>query len=77
MVVGNDERGDWDLIIKANGEGMLRKKISEETTKNGWMDLEIDMSPYAGKSVKLELINQPTDWKFEAAHWAEIAIVSK
>ena len=27
--------------------------------------------------VKMELINQPTGWAFEAAYWAEIAIVSE
>ena len=75
LVVGNDERGDWDLIVKADGKTLLRKPISNETARGGWLELEVDLSGYAGKSVKLELINQPTDWRFEAGHWAEIELL--
>ena len=32
LVVGHDARGDWDLIVKANGEPLLRKTIGPETT---------------------------------------------
>jgi len=31
----------------------------------------------AGKKVKLEVINQPSGWAFEAAYWARIAVESK
>jgi len=77
LVVGNDERGDWDLIVKANGKQLLRKTVGEDTTTDGWMDVEIDLSEYAGKTVQLELVNQPTAWSFEAAHWAQISLVSQ
>ena len=77
LVVGNDERGDWDLIIKANGRELTRKTISGETAPGGWLDVKVDLSPYAGKTIELELINQPTAWKFEAGHWAEISLESQ
>jgi len=77
LVVGNDERGDWDLIIKANGRELARKTISGETAPGGWLDVKVDLSPYAGKTIELELINQPTAWKFEAGHWAEISLESR
>jgi hypothetical protein len=35
------------------------------------------LSPLAGRSVKLELIDQPTDWSCEAGYWATIAIASQ
>jgi hypothetical protein len=31
----------------------------------------------AGKKVKLEVVNQPSGWAFEAAYWARIAVESK
>jgi hypothetical protein len=31
----------------------------------------------AGKSVKLELVNQPSGWSNEAGYWATIAITSR
>ena len=41
------------------------------------MQTEIDLSDFAGKKIKIDLVNQPTDWAFEAAYWAEIALVSR
>lgn len=74
LVVGHDARGDWDLIVKANGEQLLRTTIGLETTSLGWSEVEVDLSEFAGEKVKLELINEPTDWRYEAAYWADIAI---
>jgi hypothetical protein len=76
LVVGHDARGDWDLIIRVNGEQVLRKTIGPDTTTVGWTDLTVDLSPYAGRSVKIELINEPTGWRYEAAFWGEIALHS-
>ncbi len=77
LVVGHDPRGDWDLIVRANGQELLRKTIGPEATTVGWTEVGVDLSPYAGKSVKIELVNEPTDWRFEAAYWAEISLLSR
>ncbi len=77
LVVGHDARGDWDLIVRADGEELLRKTIGPDTTTMGWAELSVDLSRFAGKSVKLELVNEPTDWRFEAAFWSKIAVVSE
>ena len=77
LVVGNDPRGDWDLIVKANGKQLLRKTIGPQTTTVGWTEVSVNLSPYSGQTVKLELINEPTGWRFEAAHWAEISLQSR
>ncbi|MFH1921466.1 MAG: hypothetical protein ABIP48_16495 [Planctomycetota bacterium] len=77
VVVAHDTRGDWTLVVKADGNQLLEKKIGPETASEGWIELEVDLSKLAGKSVLLELINQPDDWSFEAAYWGEIAIEAK
>ena len=77
LVVGNDPRGDWDLIVKANGRQLLHKTIGPETTTLGWTEVTVDLSSYSGQTVKLELINEPTGWHYEAAHWAEISLLSR
>lgn len=78
ITVGHDPQGDFDLIVKVNGKGVVHKAVSQATATNGpWLTEEIDLSADAGKSVKLELFNQPTQWTFEAAYWAEIAVVSR
>lgn len=77
LVVGHDPRGDWDLIVKVDGKQLLRKTIGPDTTTVGWTEVEVDLSPYAGRTVKIELVNEPTGWRFEAAHWAEITLSSR
>jgi len=51
----------WVLVVKANGDELLRKPVTAETVKNGWLEIEADLSAYVGKSATLELIGQPQD----------------
>jgi hypothetical protein len=74
LVVANDDRGDWTLIVRANEDQLLRKKIGADTVTDGWAELEVDLSKLAGKSVNLELVNQADDWQFEAGYWGEVEI---
>ena len=55
---------------------MLKTSVGRETAENGWMQVDVALSAYAGKEIKLELVNQPSDWKFEAAYWAKIELTS-
>jgi hypothetical protein len=79
LVVGHDPQGDFDLIVRANGKELLRQPVSKATaTSDPWLVQEVDLSGFAGKqAVKIEIINQPSGWSFEAAYWAEIAVVSE
>ena len=77
LVVGHHPEGDWTLIVRADGEEELEYSIGKDSAADGWLDVEVDLSHLAGKEVKLELINQPSGWKFEAAYWAKIELVSK
>ncbi len=76
LIVGHHEKGDWDLIVRAQGNELLKKTVGAQITKNGWVDVSVDLSKYAGESIKLELLNQPTGWNYEGAYWGEIAIQS-
>ena len=79
LVVGHDPQGDFDLIVRANGQELLRKPVSKATaTSDPWLAQEVDLSAFAGKKApKIELINQPSGWSFEAAYWAEVVVVSE
>jgi hypothetical protein len=76
-VVANDDRGDWVLSVKADGQLLLEKPINQQATGGGWATVEVDLSPLAGKQIKLELVNQPDGWSWEAGYWAEIALDSR
>jgi hypothetical protein len=79
LVVAHDPQGDFDLIVRADGKELLRKPVSKATaTTDPWLAQEVDLTPFAGKkAIKCEVINQPSGWSFEAAYWAEIAVVDE
>ncbi len=79
LVVAHDPQGDFDLIVRADGRELLRKAVSKATaTADPWLAQEVDLSGFAGKPApKIELINQPSGWSFEAAYWAKISVVTE
>jgi len=77
LTVGHHPQGDWDLIVRADMRELLCQTIGKDTTTNGWLDIRVDLSRYAGKSILLELVNKPTGWSWEAGYWAGIAITTE
>jgi hypothetical protein len=75
LTVSHHDGGDWKLIVRINGEDVLSRDIGEATVTDGWLTTDIDLAPYAGQTVRVELLNQPTDWFCEAAYWGEIALI--
>jgi len=70
LTVRNDDRGDWKLSVRVEG-----KEIFSEIINTGkWRDISVDLSKYAGKTVKLELLNEATGWHFEGGYWARIVV---
>ena len=41
------------------------------------MTVDADLSACAGKTVNIELVNQPSGWSYETAFWGEINLASK
>ncbi len=77
LTVGHHPQGDWLLRVKADGTVLAEQTVGKETAPDGWLELDVDLSEYAGKTVALELVNQPTGWAWEAAYWARIAVESE
>jgi len=79
LVVANDPRGDFDLIVRAGGRELLKKTVrvnaGDEAAR--WLTEDVDLSAFAGRTAAVELVNQPTGWTFEAAYWAEISLKSE
>ena len=77
--VANSAHGDFRLIVRVNGMAML------STVVDSGVDLEwcgqlhvydISLEPWAGQEATVELVNQPTDWAWEAALWHDIRITA-
>jgi len=74
--VGHDPRGDWILLVTANGKQVKQEIIGGRTCIDGWTEVRVDLSGYAGKSVSLGLENRANGWHFETGYWSHIAIES-
>ncbi len=66
-----------EIAVKVEGTEIFSKKIGPDTAADGWLEVDVDLSKWAGKSVALELVNRPDDWKFEAGYFAKVAIQSR
>jgi putative heme-binding domain-containing protein len=75
--VSHDPRGDWQLIVKANGKSIHDALVSPTTTHGGWAEVKIDLSAFAGRKVELELLNQPNGWSWEFGYWGRVEIISQ
>ncbi|MCL5269893.1 MAG: ADP-ribosylglycohydrolase family protein [bacterium] len=74
LTVGHHPKGDWNLVVRADMRELLRRTVGQSTAPDGWMDVAVDLTEYAGKTVLIELYNQPTGWSWEGGYWAKIAI---
>ena len=70
--VANAQGGNFRLIVKVDGELALETDVGGKASE--FRTYTVGLSPYRGKTVKLELFNQPTGWSNEAAYWGEIAV---
>jgi hypothetical protein len=77
LMVGRHSEGDWDLVVRADMRELLRKSVDKTTSPSGWLEVSVDLSEYQGKSVLMELYNQPSGWCNEAAYWEKISIVTE
>ena len=69
--------GDWQLRVLANKKVLHDQIVSYENVKSEWLDLEIDLSRFAGKSVNLVLENRANNWKNEFGYWGSVKLVRK
>jgi hypothetical protein len=69
--VANAAGGNFRLVVKVDGQMAFEADVSG---KNEFMTYTLSLEPYRAKTVKLELVNQPTGWANEAAYWAKIDV---
>ena len=75
--VSHDPRGDWRLVIKASGDQVLKEDVSPKTCSGGWATFKVDLSKFAGKEIRLELMNVATGWSFEFGYWGGARLISE
>lgn len=77
LEVSHHLRGDWLLLVRADGKKLYESVVGPKTAPDGWLRVEVDLTPLAGKDVKLELHNAANDWSWEHAYWGQVAVVTE
>ena len=69
--ITSHEQGDFQLGVLVDGKPVLEKTIDY---KGQWKDVSVDLAPFAGKKVTVQLENRATGWQFEAAYLGKIVV---
>ncbi|MCH2179889.1 MAG: c-type cytochrome [Mariniblastus sp.] len=76
--VSHHPHGDWQMRVFVDGEVVADRLVASKTVgKDEWLNVSIDLSPFAGKRVNLWIENRANGWKNEWAYWNRVNIVSE
>ena len=78
VCVTHDDAGDWDLVVRVNGSPQLEQLVGPKTVgADGWLDATVDLTPFAGQKINVEVENRANGWMCEAGIWSKIEVVTK
>ena len=69
--------GDWQIRVKADGKIIHDQIVGNSAVKSQWLELDLDLSSYAGKKIPIVIENKANDWRNEFGYWGAIEVVSK
>ena len=69
--------GDWQLRVRAGRDILADQIVSYATVKEEWLDLEVDLSAYTGKTIELNVENVANDWRNEFGYWGKVEVVGE
>ncbi|MSR58310.1 MAG: hypothetical protein EXS05_11650 [Planctomycetaceae bacterium] len=72
--VGHDSPDKWQLRVRAAGRVLLTESIDATTVEKNWGRFEVDLSEFAGQTIRIVVEQMPTDrpmW----AYWKQLEIV--
>jgi len=75
--VSHHPHGDWQLKVLVNGKPWFDKVVgSKSVAKDEWLDVSVDLTKLAGKTIDLTIENRANNWSNEWAYWNRVEIVS-
>ena len=78
MRVSHHPHGDWQLRVVADGKVVTDKIVGPKTVaEDEWLDLSVDLSEFAGRTIKLSIENRANNWRNEWAYWNDVSLVSE
>jgi hypothetical protein len=77
---GQPEVGSWNLEVLADGKKIGEYKVSSQAGVVVWEDPQFDLTPYAGKTVKMTLTARQGAYEFTrvstTSYWSGISLIS-
>jgi putative membrane-bound dehydrogenase-like protein len=74
--VSHHPHGDWRLRVLADGEVLLDTVVGPDSVGDDeWQEIRVDLSRFAGKSVRLTMENRANDWHNEWAYWNTVRLI--
>ncbi len=71
----------WDLTVKADGIELLARPVTPDAAHGGWLEVNVDLSQQAGRTVSLEVMGKPkaagARGEGSPCHVAEVSIQSE
>jgi hypothetical protein len=75
--VGAIDQKPWLLVVRADGEELLRKKIGPRAGEDAWQTVEVDLPESDDGSLLLEVSNMAPGSKSAYGLFAEIGIFQR
>jgi hypothetical protein len=51
------DQAKWTLVVRADGRELLRQAVNRETAPDHWLKLNVDLAPFKGKTIWLDVSN--------------------
>lgn len=92
LTVAADPQGQWELLVRVQQHDVFKQTIGTGEIKpstqpaqtiqpaapvNPWVDIHVDLSPYAGDDVHLELLNNATSAAHAQAYWGKVQLTEQ
>lgn len=73
---GNTSDRRWELAIRADNQQVLKQVVEEQGSSNGWREVAVDLSAFAGRRIPVQLIQSlPAQQQATEALWKQASVV--
>ncbi len=73
--VGNQPERRWLLGVRVENRLLLEKTIEDPTSNNGWHEFTVDLTPFAGRRVPIQLLHSAPKQHHTEVLWKRATVV--
>jgi hypothetical protein len=75
---GHDGGKSWTLKVQLGNQQLLEQTVDDATAPSGWLEQEIDLKPWAGKTVWISVSHWATqDKELGDAYWKSLEVTGE